>query len=118
MFAPALLVLALAALQPAAPSPAPDPVTAEEELAAAVRTPEPGSPESVAPGLRRHEDRIADRLSPGNPANVAAYQPSGAGCGQDGGALRCATNQEVSARPAPATARDQTPDTDLLGRPR
>lgn len=113
-----VLALALAAMQaPVAPS-APDPVTAQEELAAAVRTPQPGTPESTAPGLRRHEERITERLAPDNPSNVAAWRRTGPGCGQDGGALRCETNQEVSSQSSPATARDQTPDTDLMGRPR
>lgn len=118
MIAPALVALALLSGQ-AQPAPSgPDPVTARDELAAAVRRPEPGTPESTAPGLRTHEVRVADAFDPANPSNAADYRPSGAGCSQDGGALRCGTNQEVSQRPGPSTVRDQSPDTDLMGRPR
>lgn len=130
MLVPAALVLALFAAAPAqrrAPTPPrpaaaparppsrPNPVTALDDLNAAVVPPSAGSLEDTPASVRDHEERTAAAL---DPARTADDRAAGAGCGQDGGLLRCATNQDVANRPANTPDRAPQPNTDLMGRPR
>lgn len=133
MWAAVVLLSGLMALAPqgrartsAAPLPQrpvsqPNPVTAASDLNAAVVRPAAGSPDDAPAALRDHEQRTAEAFDPSNPANTAAYRPSGTGCEPGNGALlSCGTNRQVSSQPQnpTSTVRDQTPDTDLMGRPR
>lgn len=134
MISPAAIVMtALLAMAPhgrARPAPAPEPprpvsrpnpVNAASDLNAAVVRPQAGSLEDTPAALRDHERRTEEALDPSNPANTAAYRTSGPGCEPGNGALlSCGTNRQVSSRPSSPTStmRDQTPDTDLMGRPR
>lgn len=101
---------------PAAPADeALSPAETLEDLNAAV-VPPPANSDADAPAdIRAHEERAAEALDPNSPSALADYAPTGPGCGQTGAGLSCGTNREVRDRPA---ARPQTPERDLVGRPR
>lgn len=87
-----------------------------QDLNAAVAPPPANSdPDALAP-VRAHEERAAEALDPDNAP--AAPADGTAGCGPAGAGLACGTNLELRDRPANPAAGDQTPDRDLMGRPR
>lgn len=94
------------------------PAEAVEDLNAAVRPPPANSDADALSDIRAHEDRAAEALDPNNPSAVADFQPRGPGCGAQGALLACGTNLEARPRPGSTADGAQTPDSDLLGRPR
>lgn len=119
----ALLFAGAAQAQPApAPVPADEPVSAAEvaaELNAAVRPPPANSDADAPARIREHEQRAAEALDPNNPSSLAAITaPAGPTCQPSGGTLACGTNLEVRDRPSDPATSAQTPDRDLMGRPR
>ena len=108
-----------ASAQPPRPASQPNPVNAISDLNAAVVPPQAGSMDDTPASLRDHEQRTQEAFDPSNPANATRNQATGGGCGPGNGALlSCATQQEVSNQPQRPDVRNQTPDRDLMGRPR
>lgn len=123
----ALLLMAGGAwAQTPAPTPAPapadeplSPAQAAEELNAAVRPPPANSDADAPARIREHEERAAEALDPNNPSALNAVTgPAGPTCQPSGGTLACGTNLEVRDRPSDPATSNQTPDRDLMGRPR
>lgn len=118
----ALLLLAGAAQAQPTPAPADEPVSAADvaaELNAAVRPPPANSDADAPARIREHEQRAAEALDPNNPSTLAAITaPAGPTCQPSGGTLACGTNLEVRDRPSDPATSAQTPDRDLMGRPR
>ncbi len=118
-----LFLAGTAQAQPApAPTPADEPVSAADvaaELNAAVRPPPANSDADAPARIREHEQRAAEALDPNNPSALAAITaPAGPTCQPSGGTLACGTNLELRDRPSDPATSAQTPDRDLMGRPR